>query len=122
MERQKNLFETIGKIEKGKLISDKSVEGICERCGKKTVLRYVWEHNNVMDSICSECAVELSEEGRIAPEHDDYFQVRQAKEAKERMMREMKEKLGDVEVDDETCSAKNSQFLYCKSLSKLFFS
>ena len=102
MERQKNLFETIEKIEKGKLILDKSVEGICERCGKKTVLRYVWEHNNVMDSICSECAVELSEEGRIAPEHDDYFQVRQAKEAKERMMREIKKKLGDIEMDDET--------------------
>ena len=103
MERQKNLFETIGKIERGKMISHKSVEGICERCGKKTVLRYVWEHNNVMDSICSECAVELSEEGRIVPEYDDYFQVRQAKEAKERMMREMEENLGDVGVDDEVC-------------------
>ena len=102
MERQKNLFETIGKIEKGKLILHKPVEGICERCGKETVLRYVWEHNNEKDSICRECAVELSEEGRIAPEHDDCFQERQAKEAKERMMREMKEKLGDVGVGDET--------------------
>jgi len=46
--------------------------------------------------------VELSEEGRIALEHDDCFQERQAKEAKERMMREMEEKLGDVGVDDKT--------------------
>ena len=100
MERQKNLFETIGKIEKGKLILDKSVEGICERCGKETVLRYVWEHNNEKDSICRECAVELSEEGRIALEHDDCFQERQAKEAKERMIREMEEKLMKEVVEE----------------------
>jgi len=95
MKRQKNLFETIGKIEKGKLILHKSVEGICSRCGKKTVLSYVWEHNNEKNLICVECAAELSEEGRIVPEHNDYFQARQAREAKERMMREIKEKLGD---------------------------
>jgi len=91
MKRQKNIFETIGKIKKGKLILHKSVEGICERCGKKTILSYIWQHDNDKNLICTECAAELSEGGRIAPEYDDYFQVKQAKEAEERTMRELKE-------------------------------
>ena len=98
MKRQKNLFETIGKIKKGKLILHKSVEGICDRCCKKTILSYIWQHNNEKSLICVECAAELSEEGRIAPEYDDYFQVKQAKEAEERAMRELEKEHEDDEA------------------------
>ena len=109
MKRQKNLFETIGKIERGKLILYRSVKGTCERCGKKTVLSYTWQHNDEKNLICTECAAELSEEGRIAPEHDDYFQVKQAKEAEERAMRELKEEHEDVEMDDDETNNQTPQ-------------
>lgn len=64
-----------------KLVSHRSVQGVCERCGKKTMLSYVWHHDSEQSLICEECAAELSGAGMIAPEYDDYFQAKQVKEA-----------------------------------------
>jgi len=42
----------------------------------------VWHHDSEQNLICEQCAAELSEAGMIAPAYDDYFQVKQVKEAR----------------------------------------
>ena len=37
------------------------VEGVCERCGRKTWLDHVWEHDGKEILICPACAAELKE-------------------------------------------------------------